>query len=503
MTWLCILVSQRLFRGRYVHAWSSVHRSSQRLLLAVDRSSNSNNRAIAPSSLIHMASSKNDDLTSLQKSVSQRHSASQSDYLQHQKQVFDELADWFASDDAISPHLVPVYQYVAQSVLKHYCSHNNNDSVVVRILDVACGTGALFLYLVQQADAIRSVKLDLTGVDVSPRMVQKAQQVATELMMANRTKQHSIQVVQSDIAQLQNISDNIDVIVANACFGNFWDQRVVLDRLCGLLSLRGRLFVTHPLGAAFVQQLHEETPEMVRHLLPTRSQWESLIWGLPLRTTVWEEQVTLNVDGKDELYPIYIVSAQKIRCRGLSRLIRLRGKVDQGFGRGGKKLGFPTANLPSKLFQDALEDVETGVYFGWALLEGDTKGRNHPHKAVVNVGYSPTFEGQENPEKIVEAHLILDPEAMEPPDFYGETMRLQLHGYIRPEMKFPSFPALIEQIASDRDDSREALEFLPYSNMSRDPFLAVGSGVWVGKSGGNDSASWEFADARQELESFR
>lgn len=50
----------------------------------------------------------------------------------------------------------------------------------------------------------------------------------------------------------------------------------------------------------------------------------------------------------------------------------------------------------------------TGVYFGWATLEGQREGSSNggPWKCVANVGYSPTFVGQENAEKIVEGHLI-------------------------------------------------------------------------------------------------
>lgn len=62
----------------------------------------------------------------------------------------------------------------------------------------------------------------------------------------------------------------------------------------------------------------------------------------------------------------------------------------------------------------------SGVYFGWAALEkGDAKDGKRgegdenvgevergPWKCVANVGYSPTFAGEENAEKIVEGHLI-------------------------------------------------------------------------------------------------
>ena len=74
----------------------------------------------------------------------------------------------------------------------------------------------------------------------------------------------------------------------------------------------------------------------------------------------------------------------------------LRGPVANGFGRGSKKLGIPTANLPCSLFQDALSELPCGVYVGWAAIRGSV------HKAVCNIGFSPTFAGEENPEKIVE-----------------------------------------------------------------------------------------------------
>ena len=81
--------------------------------------------------------------------------------------------------------------------------------------------------------------------------------------------------------------------------------------------------------------------------------------------------------------------------------------------------------------------------------------RGQTCKAVVNVGYSPTFEGEENKEKIVEAHLI---EGGFESDFYGERMTLVLAGFQRPEKKFASFPALVQAINQDVQDAKEALE---------------------------------------------
>ena len=151
------------------------------------------------------------------------------------------------------------------------------------------------------------------------------------------------------------------------------------------------------------------------------------------------------------------------------------------------------------------------MYFGWAVIENmsntQNNGRNVPIKAVVNVGYSPTFEGKENKEKIVEAHLITKSSPMEKPesesdshteimddvegDFYNETLRLQLIGYLRPEQKFDSFPDLIAQIHRDIGNANWALDSMPFIFSKEDDFVKDGDG-WVGSGGGDDGASWEF-----------
>ena len=151
------------------------------------------------------------------------------------------------------------------------------------------------------------------------------------------------------------------------------------------------------------------------------------------------------------------------------------------------------------------------MYFGWAVIENmsttQNNGRNVPIKAVVNVGYSPTFEGKENKEKIVEAHLITKSSPMEKPesdsdadteimddvegDFYNETLRLQLIGYLRPEQKFDSFPELIAQIHRDIGNANWALDSMPFIFSKEDDFVKDGDG-WVGSGSGDDGASWEF-----------
>jgi len=136
----------------------------------------------------------------------------------------------------------------------------------------------------------------------------------------------------------------------------------------------------------------------------------------------------------------------------LARFPALSGPVASGYGRGSRKLGFPTANLPCSLFQGSLEELDTGVYTGWASLRGKV------HKCVANVGFAPSFEGQENPEKIVEA-VILTSEGVVADlggDFYGETLRVMLLGFVREERKFDFTNGPGPLIAAITDDIETA-----------------------------------------------
>ena len=143
----------------------------------------------------------------------------------------------------------------------------------------------------------------------------------------------------------------------------------------------------------------------------------------------------------------------------------LSGPVANGFGRGSRKLGIPTANLPCSLFQEELAELPCGVYVGWAGVRGGV------HKCVCNVGFSPTFAGEENPEKIVEAHLMASFDS----DFYGDTMRLLLLGFIRDERKFSGIDELLSTIKGDIETGRAELDIEPLASLARAPFLLDGT----------------------------
>jgi riboflavin kinase / FMN adenylyltransferase len=122
-----------------------------------------------------------------------------------------------------------------------------------------------------------------------------------------------------------------------------------------------------------------------------------------------------------------IEKAQKL----LGRNYQIRGTVVSGRNRGGKLLGFPTANL-------ALQDElcpKTGIY----AVTVEWKG--HIYQGVANIGYSPTFDDHLF---TVEVH-ILDFDQ----DLYDQKIKINFLKRIRDEIKFDSFEALSDQIRND------------------------------------------------------
>jgi len=123
----------------------------------------------------------------------------------------------------------------------------------------------------------------------------------------------------------------------------------------------------------------------------------------------------------------------------LGRYYQIRGKVATGRNRGGRLLGFPTANIN---LQDELSP-RTGVYAVTVECQGTQL------KGVANIGYSPTFDDHIF---TVEVH-ILDFDQ----DIYGEDIRVNFIHRLRAEQKFNGIDELSEQINKDVVQAREIL----------------------------------------------
>lgn len=114
----------------------------------------------------------------------------------------------------------------------------------------------------------------------------------------------------------------------------------------------------------------------------------------------------------------------------------LSGSVIRGFGRGSKSLGIPTANLEDKIVSTLPDNFNTGIYYGWASVNGNV------HEMVASVGWNPFYK---NEKKTVEVHLLHKFEN----DFYGSQIKVIFLGYIRPEQNFTSEEELIKAIKND------------------------------------------------------
>lgn len=128
--------------------------------------------------------------------------------------------------------------------------------------------------------------------------------------------------------------------------------------------------------------------------------------------------------------------------RMLGHWHRIEGRVEHGDKRG-RDLGFPTANLGL----GALHRPRYGVYATLVdVLDGPHAGR---YAGAASIGERPTF-GINAPN--LEVHL-LDFAG----DLYGAAISVALVAFQRPEARFDSVPALLEQMRRDVVETRARL----------------------------------------------
>ncbi len=126
--------------------------------------------------------------------------------------------------------------------------------------------------------------------------------------------------------------------------------------------------------------------------------------------------------------------------RLLGRYYQIRGDVQWGRQRGGKLLGFPTANLSL-----SEEDLcpKRGVYVTQVIYDGRQYG------GVSNIGYNPTFG---DTGLVAETH-IFEFNA----DIYGRPLKINLLRHLRGEITFDGIDALAAQIRRDIQVAQEVL----------------------------------------------
>jgi len=143
----------------------------------------------------------------------------------------------------------------------------------------------------------------------------------------------------------------------------------------------------------------------------------------------------------------------------LDEPIELTSKIVHGFGRGGRNLGIPTANLDMTTeIEEKIVDLVNGVYYGWAEFVplSPTKIKNGEEREiqtlpmVMSIGFNPYYN---NKYKTAEAHIMKSFDA----DFYDSDLKLVVLGFIRNEADFTKFSHLIEAIHNDVQVAKDIL----------------------------------------------
>ncbi len=118
--------------------------------------------------------------------------------------------------------------------------------------------------------------------------------------------------------------------------------------------------------------------------------------------------------------------------RLLGRYYQIRGEVQFGKQRGGKEIGFPTANLK---FADEDLVPRYGVYVSQVICDGKCYG------GIINIGCNPTFGEQA---LVAETHIFDFNQ-----DIYGKPIKVNLLEFLRSERKFEGIKELASQISKD------------------------------------------------------
>lgn len=124
----------------------------------------------------------------------------------------------------------------------------------------------------------------------------------------------------------------------------------------------------------------------------------------------------------------------------LGRNYQIRGTVQVGKQRGGKVIGFPTANLK---FNDEDLVPKHGVYVTQVICRGRSYG------GILNIGYNPTF-GED--QLVAETHIFDFNE-----DIYGQPIKVNLLRFLRSERKFSGAKELAKQIKIDVQEAKTIL----------------------------------------------
>jgi riboflavin kinase/FMN adenylyltransferase len=283
---------------------------------------------------------------------------------------------------------------------------------------VHIGHQALFYEVIERAHAMDGTSIAITIEPHPLRVLQKT--VSPPLITMFEQKVELIE--RSGIDVLISIPFTLEFAAISA-------QEFVADLLVRRIGMKAMV-----VGEDYAFGKNREGNIELLNALAPRLGFEVIVTGM-IRTV----QGTLERISSTAIRELVQAGEMQQACRMLGRHFQIRGTVVAGRDRGGKLLGFPTANLK-------LEDElcpKAGIYAVMVEAQGRLL------QGVANIGYSPTFD---DGQFTVEVHILDFKEII-----YGQKIRINFIKRIRDEIKFPSLVALKNQIAEDAETARRLL----------------------------------------------
>jgi ubiquinone/menaquinone biosynthesis C-methylase UbiE len=143
------------------------------------------------------------------------------------KDYFDNQADQWDLYSHHDPHKL--------CKIMHMCDLHPGQ----RVLDVACGTGVLFPWLLAHDPAL------LAGIDISDGMTRVARQ---------KYRDNRLQVMTLDYYQME--TGEFDRIIIYNAYPHFFDKERLAKKTYNLLAFGGRFVVAHNKGRESLNEMH-------------------------------------------------------------------------------------------------------------------------------------------------------------------------------------------------------------------------------------------------------
>jgi ubiquinone/menaquinone biosynthesis C-methylase UbiE len=145
------------------------------------------------------------------------------------------------------------------------------------VLDVGTGTGVFIPFLLKRVGD----KGKLVCLDHAEKMLEKARQ---------KNFRCDVEYICSDITATGFEDSVFDAVVCYSSFPHFRDKFQALKEISRILKKSGRLFICHTSSSSTINKIHQQIPELVTDLVPTREEMLLLLLSAGFEKVVIEEE---------------------------------------------------------------------------------------------------------------------------------------------------------------------------------------------------------------------